>query len=109
GLRLAGEHGTFPGSGVATCMSTIVNPATLEFGPVRDASCDDPTLYGTTIGVTATWPRNTDPVTLRVVRADPRTGHISRGPVVMTYTHYSDSYEVTATAGAWFWVYDVAA
>ena len=53
--------------------------------PTRDASCDDPTLDGETVGVVNHHIPDSNNATISIARVDPRTGHTSVGPVVMTY------------------------
>ena len=109
GLLLTGEVAATAGSTSPTCAYAIVDSLTLRIGPIRQTSCDDPTLEGSTVGIARAWlPTDTNNVTIRVARTDTRTGAVFKGPVVMTYTHSSDTSDVTARGGGWLWIYDVA-
>jgi hypothetical protein len=90
------------------CASTTVDPQTLQLGQIREASCNDPTAHGQTVGVVNTYLQTSNSATIRVARADPHTGHVSNGPVVMTYDNVSDTKPVSVVGGKWLWIYDVA-
>ncbi len=105
-LRLGGEVASTASARTPTCVSATVDPRTVELAPTRDASCDDPTLDGETVGVVNDDIPGSNNATISIARVDPRTGHTSVGPVVMTYASYSDTRPVMTYGGGWLWIYD---
>ena len=99
--------GEVAGTDAARCASATVDARTLAVGRSREASCDDPSVYNQAIGTVTTFVKGSnDNFTIRVARVDPRTGRVSDGPVVMTYSHDSTTNPVTAIGGGWLWIYD---
>jgi hypothetical protein len=107
-LSLTGEFADTTAS-TPPCASTFVDPKTLQLRQVREASCNDPTNYGQTIGIVNQHVPNSNNATIRVARIDAHTGHVSEGPVVMVYSFGSTSRPVSVTGGGWLWVFDAAA
>jgi hypothetical protein len=95
--------GTSPGS---TCAAAWLDPQTLAAGPLRTGSCGDPLLTGRTVEAVTTQLPQSNNATISINVADPATGQVSDGPVVMTYGSYSDTRPVIAYGTQWLWIYD---
>ena len=100
-----GSPATGPGS---TCAAASLDPQTLATGTLQTGSCGDPMLSGRTVEAVETPVPQSNNATMSINVADPATGHVSDGPVVMTYGSYSDTRPVIAYGAAWLWIYDVA-
>ena len=101
--------GEVAGTDGSRCASATVDAHTLEVGRARESSCTDPTVFNQTVGTVNTYVKGSnDDFTIRVARVDPHTGRVSDGPVVMRYTHASDTNPVTAIGGGSLWIYDAA-
>jgi hypothetical protein len=105
--------GTAPSTKLApTCVAAPVNPETLKIGKVIEGSCDNPALFGTTIGYVISEVPHAGgsglESTVAIARLNPATHQVSIGPVVMTYGQSSDTDAVAASADGWLWIYDVA-
>jgi hypothetical protein len=114
GLLLTGvtrANGESPGSSPqSTCVSATLNPRTLAIGHTATASCGDPLLFGLTVEAVNTQLAHPDGLYNAVVSvntADPETGQVTDGPVVMTYGSYSDTKPVFVYGSRWLWIYDV--
>lgn len=105
-LLLSGELASIASAKTPTCVSATVDSQTLALGPRSDVNCNDPSLDGETVGVVNDYIRDSNNATISIARVDPRTGHTSVGPVVMTYASYSDTRPVMAYGGGWLWIYD---
>ena len=92
-----------------SCVSAIVNPKTLAISSRSRANCNDPASYGETVGVVGASLPDSNNATISIARVDPRTGHTSVSPAVMTYGSYSDTRPVSAYGGGWLWIYDNSA
>jgi hypothetical protein len=84
-----------------------LEPQKLQLEKTSRGSCNDPAIFGETVAEVNAYSPDSNNATIRVVRIDPVTGHVSEGPVVMSYGDYSDTKPVTAYGGGWFWIYDV--
>lgn len=107
GLLLSGEAPATAQSLEPSCVAGAVNPATLSVGPLQTGSCGDPLLYGRTVEAVNTPVAQSNNATISINTADPVTGQVSNGPVVMTYTSLSDTRPVMAYGTQWLWIYDV--
>jgi hypothetical protein len=107
GLLLSGETPATAESLDPTCVAGAVNPATLTVGPLQTGSCGDPLLYGRTVEAVNTPILETNNATVSINTANPVTGQVSDGPVVMTYASLSDTRPVMAYGTQWLWIYDV--
>ncbi len=105
-LLLTGEVTSTTRSQTPTCVAASVDPATLHITITAEASCDDPSVHGRTVGTVNHYIPHSNNATIQIAHVDPRTGHVSVGPVVMTYASYSDTRPVTARGGGWLWIYD---
>ncbi len=103
-LLTGGLAATF-GASDGNCGSAAVDQHTLAVAPVQDASCDDPAVFGQSVGIVESGP---SPSTVSIARAGASPGEFTVGPVVMTYGLASNTRVVTAYGGGWLWVYDVA-
>lgn len=110
GLLLTGvtrANGESPeSSSQSTCVAGSVDPQSLKVGHLQVGSCGDPLLFGRTAEMIDTEnPRG--PATVSVNTADPATGRVTEGPVLMTYEPASDTHPVVAYGTQWLWIYDV--
>jgi hypothetical protein len=92
----------------STCAAASLDPQTLAAGPLRTGSCGDPLLTGRTVEAVETPIGQSNNATISINVADPATGQVRNGPVVMSYGSYSDTRPVIAYGTAWLWIYDVA-
>ncbi len=92
----------------SACAATSLDPRSLTTGPLQTGSCGDPLLTGRTVEAVETPIPHSNNATMSVNVADPATGHVSDGPVVLSYASLSDTRPVIAYATSWLWVYDVA-
>ncbi len=88
-----------------TCVSATVDPQTLAIGSAIEASCDDPRVFGETVGVVNGYIPH-DNATISISSRNPETGQVTVGPVVMTCVFGSTSRPVVAYSGGWLWIYD---
>jgi hypothetical protein len=84
-----------------------VNGQTLEPGPVATAPCDDPGVWGQSVTTVTAYIPDSFNATIAIATRDPETGDVTDGPVVMTYSSYSDTRPLTTYGGGWLWIYDV--
>jgi hypothetical protein len=105
GLLLNGQVASTAGA-PEPCVSTMVEPQTLQLEGTTQASCDDPAISGQSVtAVNANVPESNN-ATIAISVLDSETEQVSVGPVVMTYGSYSDTRPVLAYGGGWFWIYD---
>lgn len=90
----------------SSCVAAPLDPQTLAVGRLRVGSCGDPLLTGRTVEAINTQLPHSNNATISINVADPATGHVSDGPVVMTYGSYSDTGPVIAYGAQWLWIYD---
>ena len=110
GLLLTGETPATaerPASAEATCVAAPIDPLTLAVGKLTEGSCGDPLLFGRDVEAVNTPIPESNNATVSINRADPATGRVTDGPVVMTYGSYSDTRPVIAYGSRWIWIYDV--
>ena len=110
GLLLSGETpatAESPASAGATCVAAPIDPLTLAVGKLTEGSCGDPLLFGRDVEAVNTLIPESNNATVSINTADPATGHVTDGPVVMTYGSYSDTRPVIAYGSRWIWIYDV--
>jgi hypothetical protein len=69
-------------------------------------SCGDPLLSGLTVSAVNTYISHSNNATISINTANPTTGRVRHGPVVMTYGSYSDTRPVVAYGSQWIWIYD---
>jgi hypothetical protein len=105
-LQLDGT--TASDSSQAPCVTAPVDPQTLVLGPTSQIDCDDPLSLGQPVGTMETFEPTSSRVNVAIAVADPQTGQVAVGPVVMSYENVSDTRPVTAFGGGWFWIYDVS-
>lgn len=110
GLLLTGvtdTNGESPQSSPqSTCVAAPLDPQSLAVGSVQMGSCGDPLLTGRTVEAVNTQLPQSNNATISINVADPATGQVSDGPVVMTYGSYSDTRPVISYGTQWVWVYD---
>lgn len=110
GLLLTGvtdANGESPESSpLSTCVAAPLDPQSLAVGPVRVGSCGDPLLTGRTVEAVDTPSPRSNNATVSINVADPATGRVTDGPVVMTYGSFSDTRPVIAYGTQWLWIYD---
>lgn len=105
-MLLLGELASTSSSTTPACVSATVDPHTLQVGSANTFNCDDPALLGDTVGVVDGNVSDSNNATVSISDADPATGQVSVGPVVMTYSYGSTSRPVFASGGSWLWIYD---
>jgi hypothetical protein len=105
-VLLSGEDPAVVGES-PTCVVATLDPQTLRLTATTHPSCDDPAIVGEEVMAVNTYVRETNNATISIARVDSDTGHVSVGPVVMTYGSYSDTRPVMAYGGGWLWIYDV--
>lgn len=107
GLLLSGESPATAQSQQPTCVAATVDPGSLTVGRLVTGSCGDPRLYGQTVEAVNTNVPQSNNATISIDVANPETGAVSDGPVVMTYGSFSDTRPVIVYGSRWLWVYDV--
>ncbi len=110
GLLLTGETtatAESPASAEATCVAAPIEPQTLAVGTLTEGSCGDPLLFGRDVEAVTTPLPQSNNATVSINTADPATGQVTDGPVVMSYGSYSDTRPVIAYGSQWIWIYDV--
>ena len=107
GLLLSGETRATAQSTQPTCVAATVDPVSLAVGPFKTGSCGDPLLSGLTVQAVNAYIPQSNNATISINVANPRTGAVADGPVVMTYGSYSDTRPVVAYGTRWLWIYDV--
>ena len=90
----------------STCVAAFLDPQSLAVGQLQVGSCGDPLLTGRTVEAVTTQLPQSNNATISINVADAVTGHVSDGPVVMTYGSYSDTRPVIAYGTQWLWIYD---
>jgi hypothetical protein len=106
GLLLTGVTPATAGSPLPVCVSAPVDPLTLAVGRLETGNCGDPRMFGQTIEVVNSPILQTNNAGISINSLDPVSGRVVYGPVVMTYSSYSDTRPVTSSAGPWLWIYD---
>lgn len=110
GLLLTGETpatAESPASAGAMCVAAPLDPQTLAVGKLTEGSCGDPLLFGRDVEAVNTPVPESNNATVSIDTANPATGQVTDGPVVMTYGSYSDTRPVMAYGSRWIWIYDV--
>ncbi len=107
GLLLTGETRASAQHPEPTCVASPVDRQSLAIGKVKVGSCGDPALFGLIAQPVNSYSRGSNNATISVHTADPATGRVIPGPVVMTYASYSDTRPVVAYGSQFLWVYDV--
>jgi hypothetical protein len=108
GLLLSGETAATAQSPHPTCVAAPLYPQSLAVGKPEIGSCGNPLLFGQSVAAATNQDPQSNNVTVSVNVANPATGVVSDGPVVMTYQYSSDTHLVTAYGTEWLWIYDVA-
>ncbi len=108
GLLLTGVTPASAGSPLPVCVSALVDPQTLVVGKVTTGDCGDPRLFGQSVEAVNTPILRSNNATTSVNSVNPVSGQVTYGPVVMSYSSYSDTKPVMASGGQWLWIYDVA-
>lgn len=110
GLLLTGvtdANGESPESSPqSTCVAAPLDPRSLAVGQLAVGSCGDPLLTGRTVEAVDTPIPKSNNATISINVADPATGQVTNGPVVMTYESGSDTRPVIAYGTQWLWIYD---
>jgi hypothetical protein len=107
GLVLSGVTPASAGSPLPVCVSAPVDPQSLVVGKVTTGNCGDPRLFGQSVEAVNTPVLRSNNATTSVNSVNPASGQVMYGPVVMSYSSYSDTRPVTASGGQWLWIYDV--
>ncbi len=107
GLLLTGVTPASAGSPLPVCVSAPVDPQTLAVGKVTTGNCGDPRLFGQSVEAVNTPILRSNNATSSVNSVNPASGQVTYGPVVMSYSSYSDTRPVMASGGQWLWIYDV--
>jgi hypothetical protein len=107
GLLLTGETRATAESSNPTCVAAPIDPQSVAVGKFRVGSCDDPLLLGLTVEAVNTYVPKSNNATISINTANPATGQVRDGSVVMTYGSYSDTRPVIAYGSQWLWIYDV--
>jgi hypothetical protein len=109
GLLLSGETPATVQSQQPTCVAGTIDPTWLVVGPLQTGSCGNPLLYGQTVAaVNTNIPSSTCcSATISINVANPTTGAVTNGPVVMNYQSLSDTKPVIVYGARWLWIYDV--
>jgi len=108
GLLVSGVTSATAAEVTPTCISVTLNPRSLAAADRHVGSCNDPLLLGHTVAAINTPIPNSNNATLSIASANPATGEVTTGPIVMTYASLSDTRPVVAYGAEWFWVYDEA-
>ena len=90
----------------STCAAASLDPQSLSVGQVQMGSCGDPLLIGRTVEAVNAYIPQSNNATISINVADPTSGHVNDGPVVMTYEDGSDTRPVIAYGTQWLWIYD---
>jgi hypothetical protein len=93
-------------SPISSCVAAPLDPESLAVGRLTVGSCGDPLLFGQTVVALSTPVPNSNDATLSINVANPSTGQVTSGPVVMSYASLSDTRPVIAYGNQWLWVYD---
>ena len=107
GLLLNGVTNAAGENPEGPCVAAPIDPQTLAVGKLDVGSCGDPLLFGRTAEAVNTPVPQSNNGTVSIDVADPATGQVTDGPVVMTYGSYSDTRPVIAYGSQWLWIYDV--
>jgi hypothetical protein len=107
GLLLSGETRASFASSKPTCVAAPIDPQSLAVGKLEVGSCDNPPLFGLRVEAANTYVPHSNNATISLITANPSTGRVRHGPVVMTYGSYSDTRPVFAYGSQWLWIYDV--
>ena len=110
GLLLTGETpaaANSPAGSVSGCVAAPLNPQSLAVGKPTVGNCNDPLLFGENVEVVNTPVPQSNNGTISINTANPATGQVNDGPVVMTYGSFSDTRPVIAQGSQWIWIYDV--
>ncbi len=100
--KAAGENPNGP------CVAASVDPESLVVRKLDDGECNNPLLFGHTAEAVTNQVPTSNEVTVSVNVANPTTGNVTDGPVVMAYEYSSDTHLVTAYGPESLWIYDVA-
>ena len=99
GLLLTGETpaaANSPAGSVSGCVAAPLNPQSLAVGKPTVGNCNDPLLFGENVEVVNTPVTQSNNGTISINTANPATGQVNDGPVVMTYGSFSDTRPVIA-------------
>jgi hypothetical protein len=107
GLLLTGETSATAERLDPTCVAAAIDPRSLSIGRLDVGSCGDPLLFGLTVEAVNTQIGRSNSASISIHTANPTTGQVSDGPVVMIYGSYSDTRPVTTYGSQWIWIYDV--
>jgi len=92
----------------ARCHAAIVEPATLKLTHRTAGDCENPALYGRRV-LPVNQERGPGVVTtVRIAHVVPGSPGFELGPVVMTYSTYSDTAAEWTYGDGSLWLYDVA-
>ena len=100
--KAAGENPQGP------CAAAPIIPESLAVGTVNVGDCNNPMLFGQTVEAVTSQTPSSNNVNVSVNVANPTTGSVTDGPVVMTYEYSSDTHLVTSYGPESLWIYDVA-
>lgn len=107
-LLLTGYVATASDLAVPTrCAVAPLDDRTLAVGKVTVGSCDSPAMSGRTVAPVISSPVGAAYGTVAIARLEGRSGAVSTGPVVMTFTDTSDTRPIVAYGGGSIWIYDV--
>jgi hypothetical protein len=108
GVQVNLRHGRVDGD----CNSVLADPHTLKLGPIKQANCGNPALYGRQVLPVASWttahtPTNLDVIDVRIARSDPgaRDGY-TLGPVVTSWAQCSDCQGAWLYGDGSLWIYN---
>ena len=107
GLLLTGVTNAAGENPNGPCAAASVDPQSLTVGSIQVGSCGDPLLFGQTVEGVNTNIAQTNNASISINVANPATGAVTDGPVVMTYGSYSDTRPVIVYGTQWLWIYDV--
>ncbi|MGD1051212.1 MAG: hypothetical protein ABR947_09095 [Solirubrobacteraceae bacterium] len=105
-LLPSGAGAASPHSPPGRCETALVDPATLTLSDEQHGGCEDPRLYGLDVlPINFIDNGTTNGSSVRIAHATPGGGY-RIGPVVMTYSEYSDTDAEWVYGDGDLWIYD---